>query len=71
MNHREEIELHLKDRAAWVAYVAPGMARSLMLLDDDGINRTWPRMGRDYQAAVWECLTADERKRVESARRKA
>jgi len=71
MKHRDEITLHETDRAAWVAYVSPGMARSLMLLDDDGINRTWPRMGRDYQAAVWEHLTADERNRVESARRKA
>jgi hypothetical protein len=71
MTHSEEIALHNRDRGAWIAYVSPGMARSLMLLDDAGINRTWPLMSRDYQAAVWNHLSADERKRVERARGRA
>jgi len=67
MNHRDEIALHLRDRAAWIAYVAQGMARSLMLLDDEGMVRCVRCMGEDYREAVKSHLSTDEYARVKKA----
>lgn len=69
MNVNDERGLYDTDHSAWVAYVAPGMARSLMLQDDDGINRVWSTMGRSYQTAVWALLSAADQERVTRARK--
>jgi len=64
MTPNEERTLQETDRAAWVAYVAPSMANGIALMDDDGVNRSWSAMGRDYKAAVWELLDETNKARI-------
>jgi hypothetical protein len=48
----DERTLYETDRAGWLAYVAPNMARKLAALPYVDLAYAWAGIPRDYQAAV-------------------
>lgn len=54
----QEFALYQKDRPAWLAIVAPRMAKLLRERERAFIAEMWGSLARDYQRAVW--LVADE-----------
>jgi hypothetical protein len=69
LSHREERCLHDRDRAGWLAYVAPGMAKKLEAGGVDAVRAAWPWMRNDYRRAVWRHLSRDMRNLVEAVQR--
>ena len=64
----DELSLHETDRVAWLAYVAPNMARKLAVEPDATLGATWARIPRDYQTAVWPLLDEPQRQRIRKLR---
>lgn len=67
----DELALHNTDRGAWLAYVAPNMARKIATDTDEQVQRDWPRIPQDYKAAVWSLLPEAQRERVRALRKAA
>jgi hypothetical protein len=64
----DERTLHDTDRAQWLAYVAPNMARKIATDTDEQVRDAWPRIPDDYKAAVWKQLDAAQRERIRKLR---
>jgi hypothetical protein len=48
----DERTLYETDRAGWLAFVAPNMARSLASVSTSTLGKVWFGIPRDYQGAV-------------------
>lgn len=64
----EEHQFYQRDRAAWIRYVAPRSARSLIRGGAASINAYWDAAAADQRAAVWAHFTEAERALVREAR---
>jgi len=64
----DERSLYETDRDAWLAYVAPRMARRIAAASDEQIKRDWTRTPRDYQTVVWQHLDDTQRARIRKLR---
>lgn len=72
MSPGDEHALSERDRAAWIAYVAPSMTNGFSLMDDDACIRSLRAMQVDYILAVirlagdelaarmWKLMTRDK-----------
>lgn len=66
---RDERALWARDRAAWIEYVAPGMAAKLEAGGLDEIRASWRYLRSDYRRAVWARLPRTTRTLVEAVHR--
>ena len=64
----DELALYGTDRNAWLAYVAPNMARQIASDSDEKVNRVWPSIPDDYKRAVWKLLPEEQRQRIRDLR---
>lgn len=67
LSHQEEFRLRERDRAGWIAYVAPGFVARLNVEGADAVAAAWPFMGEDYRAAVWKLFDQPMRRAAYAA----
>jgi hypothetical protein len=67
----DEMALYAIDRTAWLAHVAPNMARRIESDPDAKVTGDWSRMPNDYRAAVWKHLDESQRSRIRALRNAA
>lgn len=68
MTPGEERQLYETDRAAWIKYVAPKLAKQIETMTDEQINQTWSLTPADYKSAVWALLSGEQQARVRTIR---
>lgn len=62
------LALYYSDRPAWLAAVAPRMPDVVDANVDAELAVSWSLMQRDFQAATWQQLNADQRARIKRVR---
>lgn len=66
----EERELYVRDRPAWLEWVAPKMAKRIDDIDDELLGHVWAGMPRDYQMATWKHMSERQQTRLRIIRSK-